>query len=155
DLRMPTSLLNALAIIKLCAADVNAELGLIDKKIAQAISQAAFQAADGVFADQFPVDVFQTGSGTSTNMNMNEVIATRAREILGGDLSQRSLVHPNDHVNLGQSSNDAIPTAIHIAAAADLTDDLLPALKRLASALDAKSRQFKKVIKTGRTHLQD
>lgn len=155
ELRLQTSFLNALALIKMCAAEANAELGLLDKDVARAIVNAAFQVADGAFSEHFPVDVFQTGSGTSTNMNMNEVVAARARELMGGERSDRNLVHPNDHVNMCQSSNDVIPTATHIAAACDITDDLLPALNQLAKALDAKARKFKNVIKTGRTHLQD
>lgn len=155
DLRLPRSFIEALAIIKLAAAEANAELGLIDPNVANAIAEAAREVMDGHFDDHFPVDVFQTGSGTSTNMNANEVIAARAREIMRGNRFDKALVHPNDHVNRSQSSNDVIPTATHIAAVREIDQRLLPALTRLARSLSAKSRQFKNVIKTGRTHLQD
>jgi fumarate hydratase class II len=130
------------------------ELGLLDRSIGEAIVKAAQEVADGKLDDQFPLDIFQTGSGTSTNMNANEVIANRATELLGGQRSSR-LVHPNDHVNLGQSSNDVIPTAIHLSALAAIRDELVPALEELQQALEEKSREFWGIVKTGRTHLQD
>jgi fumarate hydratase class II len=152
--RFPRPFIRALGLIKWAAAKVNMELGLLDPAIGNAIVQAAWEVAEGCWDDQFVVDIFQTGSGTSTNMNANEVIANRAGEILGYPLGSRK-VHPNDHVNLGQSSNDVIPTAIHIAAILVIKGDLLPALEGLHQALLAKSREFWPVIKTGRTHLQD
>ena len=152
---MPRRFIWALGTIKQGAAIVNCELGLLDSKFASAIAQAAQEVAEGRFDDQFPVDVFQTGSGTSTNMNANEVIANRASELLGGELGAKRLVHPNDQVNLGQSSNDVIPSAMHLAALATLGEDLEPALDRLAKVLLDKSHEFWSIIKTGRTHLQD
>jgi len=152
---MPRRLIWALGTIKQAAAIVNRDLGLLDPSVADAIARAAGEVAAGQFDDQFPVDVFQTGSGTSTNMNANEVIANRASELLGGERGTRRLVHPNDQVNLGQSSNDVIPSAIHLAALAALRDDLLPALERLEAVLRDKSQEFWPIIKTGRTHLQD
>jgi fumarate hydratase class II len=154
-LRMPRRFIWALGTIKQAAAVVNRDLGLLDPRVADAIAQAAREVAEGRFDDQFPIDVFQTGSGTSTNMNANEVIANRASELLGGELGAKRLVHPNDQVNLGQSSNDVIPSAMHLAALAALRDDLLPALANLESALNHKSQEFWPIIKTGRTHLQD
>jgi fumarate hydratase class II len=155
DLRYPRTFIRALALIKLCAAEVNAEHGDVDKKVAEAIKQAAQEVADGKFDKEFVVDIFQTGSGTSTNMNANEVIANRAIEILGGSRGDRKLVHPNDHVNFGMSSNDAIPTATHIAALIGIKEDLQPALAKLQKELEKKAKEFMPVIKTGRTHLQD
>jgi fumarate hydratase, class II len=146
--------IHALGLIKFAAARVNAELGLLDPRIAEAIQTAARDVADGKLDDQFVVDVFQTGSGTSTNTNANEVIANRAGEILGGERGSK-LIHPNDHANLGQSSNDVIPTAIHIAALMEIERRLIPALERLQASLDAKSKELWGVVKTGRTHLQD
>ena len=154
-LRLPPAFIHALALIKKCAARVNDELGLLDAKLAPAIAHAAQEVMDGKFDDQFVVDIFQTGSGTSTNMNMNEVVASRANEILTGKKGGRSPVHPNDHVNLGQSSNDAIPSVIHIAALTLIHSRLVPALESLQKALAAKSREFEDVKKLGRTHLQD
>jgi fumarate hydratase class II len=154
-LRLPRDFIRALGILKRDAARVNAELGLLDERLAGAIVSAAQEVVDGGFDSQFVVDVFQTGSGTSTNMNANEVIANRANQMLGGKLGARSPVHPNDHVNLGQSSNDVIPTAIHVAAATSLSRDLIPALETLEASLLAKSREFWPIVKTGRTHLQD
>jgi fumarate hydratase class II len=154
-LRLQRSFIRALALIKQCAADVNHELGDLDEKLASAIGAAAREVAQGKFDNQFVVDVFQTGSGTSTNMNANEVIANRAIEILGGKRGDRDLVHPNDHVNNGMSSNDAIPTAMHIAALIEINESLKPALERLHKSLLQKSQEFMPVIKTGRTHLQD
>jgi fumarate hydratase, class II len=155
DLRLPRTFIRALALIKYAAAEVNGELGHVEPKIVDAIKKAAMEVADGKFDNQFPVDVFQTGSGTSTNMNANEVIANRAIEILGSKLGDRGLVHPNDHVNNGMSSNDAIPTAIHIAALIGMKTRLMPALQKLHAALERKSKEFMPIIKTGRTHLQD
>jgi fumarate hydratase class II len=154
-IRMPRRFIWALGTIKQAAAIVNRDLGLLEPRIADAIAQAAKEVAEGRFDDQFPIDVFQTGSGTSTNMNANEVIANRASELLGGERGARRLVHPNDQVNLGQSSNDVIPTAMHLAALSALRDDLAPALAGLERALRDKSQEFWPIIKTGRTHLQD
>ncbi|MDJ0466378.1 class II fumarate hydratase [Streptomyces sp. H27-C3] len=147
--RLERAHIEALARIKAAAAQVNAELGVIDKDIAAAVAAAAGEVADGRWDEHFPVDVFQTGSGTSSNMNMNEVVATLATERLG------SPVHPNDHVNASQSSNDVFPSSIHIAATAAVTGDLIPALGHLAEALERKSAEFAQVVKSGRTHLMD
>jgi fumarate hydratase, class II len=155
DLRFQRPFIKSLALIKQHAAAVNAEFGDVDKKVTDAIQAAAKEVAQGRFDDQFVVDIFQTGSGTSTNMNANEVIANRAIEILGGQRGDRKLVHPNDHVNFGMSSNDAIPTAIHIAASIEIKEKLKPSLKRLHDALKKQADVFYEVIKTGRTHLQD
>jgi fumarate hydratase class II len=155
DLRFPRSFIRAIASTKLAAAQVNVELGVLDSKLADAIVSAATEVADGKFDDQFVVDIFQTGSGTSTNMNANEVISNRAIEILGGEKGSRTPVHPNDHVNAGQSSNDVIPTCIHVAALGAIHADLIPALRQLQGELEKKSEEFMSVIKTGRTHLQD
>jgi fumarate hydratase class II len=144
----------ALGVVKKAAAQANRDLGLVDDKKADAIVQAADEVIAGEHDDQFPVDVFQTGSGTSSNMNANEVIANRAAEILGEDVGDR-VVHPNDHVNFGQSSNDVIPTAMHVASLEALEKDVDPALEALRDALDAKAEEFDGVVKTGRTHLQD
>ena len=149
--RFPRRFIRAQALIKKAAAEVNAELGLLDLDRAAAISAAAQAVADGEHDDQFPIDVYQTGSGTSTNTNFNEVIARLATRRLGDG----TRVHPNDDVNLCQSSNDTIPTAIQLSAAMAINEDLLPALERLQAALEAKSAQFMPVVKTGRTHLQD
>ena len=154
-LRLQRSFIRALALIKSCAALVNERQGKLKPQLAAAIKRAADETARGNFDAHFVVDVFQTGSGTSTNMNANEVIANRAIELLGSQKGDRSLVHPNDHVNLGMSSNDAIPTATHVAAIIDLSEKLLPALRRLEDALQLKAVAFDQVIKTGRTHLQD
>ena len=155
ELRFPRSFTRAMASTKLAAAQVNVELGALDSKLADAIVSAATEVADGKFDDQFVVDVFQTGSGTSTNMNANEVISNRAIEILGGEKGSRTPVHPNDHVNMGQSSNDVIPTCIHVAALGAIRTDLIPALRQLQGDLEKKADEFMSVIKTGRTHLQD
>jgi fumarate hydratase class II len=155
DLRFPAEFIQALALVKKCAARVNVDLGLLDDRLGPAIAQAAQDVMDGRFDDQFVVDVFQTGSGTSTNMNMNEVVASRANEILSGKKGGRAPVHPNDHVNMGQSSNDVIPSAIHIAALTRLSGRLIPCLESLELALSAKSAEFKDIHKLGRTHLQD
>lgn len=153
-LRIPRSMIRAMGLIKRAAAAVNHSLGLLDKKQTEAIKQAATEVVDGKLDAEFPVDIFQTGSGTSTNMNTNEVISNRATELVGGVRGSK-LVHPNDHVNLGQSSNDVIPTAIHIAAAETMQQQLIPALTRLYKALDRKAKEFDKIVKIGRTHLQD
>ncbi|MBU6452172.1 MAG: class II fumarate hydratase [Cyanobacteria bacterium REEB67] len=155
NLRLQRSFIKALGLIKLCAAEVNKEFGDVDGAVADAIVAACKEVVLGRFDDQFVVDVFQTGSGTSTNMNANEVIANRAIEIMGGKRGDRNLVHPNDHVNHGMSSNDAIPTAIHLAALLELKEMLRPALTMLLESLKKKSEEFMPVIKTGRTHLQD
>ena len=155
---MPPRFIHAMGRIKRAAARTNLELGLIDKKIADAIVAAATEVVEGKLDDQFPVDVFQTGSGTSTNMNVNEVIASRANEILGGPARRdgdKSRIHPNDHVNLCQSSNDVFPTAIHISVVEAIREELVPALEHLHKVLAKKARDFDKVIKIGRTHLQD
>jgi fumarate hydratase class II len=151
DLRFPRRFIRALGQVKLAAAQTNAELGLIDKSIADAIAAAAAEVTDGKADAHFVVDIFQTGSGTSTNMNANEVIARIANGLGKSDKK----IHPNDHVNFGQSSNDVIPTAIHVAAATAIKDDLLPALSVLKASLEKKSKEFWGIIKTGRTHLQD
>ncbi len=153
-LRLPRTFIRCLGEIKRAAAVVNVDLGLLDRRIGEAIAEAAGEVAEGRLDDQFVVDVFQTGSGTSTNMNANEVIANRASEVLGGERGSRT-VHPNDHVNMGQSSNDVIPSAVHLAALVAIKEQLRPPLERLKTALDVKSREFWPVIKTGRTHLQD
>ncbi|MEO0139073.1 MAG: class II fumarate hydratase [candidate division WOR-3 bacterium] len=152
--RIPKRMIYSIALIKRYAAEVNAELGLLDPKIADAIIQAAEEVMSGRFDDHFPLDVFQTGSGTSTNMNVNEVIANRANEILGSPLGSKNPVHPNDHVNKGQSSNDVIPTAIHISIRLE-AENLIEALEDLAEAFDKKAEEFKDIVKIGRTHLQD
>ena len=154
DLRFTRRMIAALGLIKWSAAPVNLELGLISAEQAEAIGRAAEEVIEGVHDDQFVVDIFQTGSGTSTNMNVNEVIANRATELLGGERGEK-LVHPNDHVNASQSSNDVIPTAIHIAAVTTLRQTTIPALQRLAVALEAKATEFDPIVKSGRTHLMD
>ena len=151
----PRRFIRALGIVKHVAAHVNMQLGLLDQKKAKAIAQAAQEVTDGKFDREFLVDIFQTGSGTSTNMNANEVIANRAIELQGGTRGDKRVVHPNDDVNMSQSSNDVFPTAIHISAVEALVTDLLPALKNLALALDKKADEFSDVVKPGRTHLQD
>jgi fumarate hydratase class II len=153
--RMPQPLLMALARVKRACAQVNAELSLLDATTAAAIAQAAGEVLAGEHSDAFPLSVWQTGSGTQTNMNMNEVLANRASELLGGPRGQGRRVHPNDHVNLGQSSNDIFPTAMHVAAAASVTYELQPALRALRATLDGKASSFAGIVKIGRTHLQD
>ena len=155
ELRKPRRFIEALGAIKLEAANVNHELGLLDEGVKNTIVEAAEEVVDGRLDNQFVLDVFQTGSGTSTNMNANEVISNRAIQILGGELGSKEPVHPNDHVNMGQSSNDVVPTAIHLSALISIKEDLLPALEKLQGALEDKSREFDEVVKTGRTHLQD
>jgi fumarate hydratase class II len=152
--RFPRRFIQAVGLIKVAAAEVNRDLGLIEPSIAEAVVRAADEVAQGKLDGQFPIDVYQTGSGTSTNTNANEVIANRASEFLGGGLGNR-IVHPNDHVNKCQSSNDVIPTAMQLAAAMAISEDLLPGLERLERALAAKAEEFMPVVKTGRTHLQD
>ncbi|MDB5648755.1 MAG: fumarate hydratase, class [Hyphomicrobiales bacterium] len=152
---MPAPLVHALGLVKRVAAEVNRDLGALDARLAEAIVVAAQQVVDGEFDEEFPLVVWQTGSGTQSNMNANEVIANCANEALGGARGTKSPVHPNDHVNLGQSSNDSFPTAIHVAAAREITTHLLPALDDLAQALDEKAKAFADIVKIGRTHLQD
>ena len=155
DLRFSRRFIGALGLIKLAAAQTNSfELGLLDQRLGEAIVKAAREVADGALDAEFVVDIFQTGSGTSTNTNANEVIANRATELLGDDRGSKT-VHPNDHVNICQSSNDVIPTAMHLAALQGFRDELLPALERLEAALEEKAREFWPLVKTGRTHLQD
>jgi fumarate hydratase class II len=149
------AVVRALAVIKKAAAQANVEQGLLDARLGDAIVQAAGEVAAGALDDHFPLVVWQTGSGTQSNMNANEVIANRAIEILGGEIGSKSPVHPNDHVNKSQSSNDTFPTAMHIAAARTAHDVLLPGLAKLATALEAKARAFDHIIKIGRTHTQD
>jgi fumarate hydratase class II len=144
----------ALALVKTAAAETNRDLGILDAGVADAIIAAGEEMMSGKYDDQFVVDVFQTGSGTSTNMNANEILANRATELLGGEVGSK-LVHPNDHINAGQSSNDVIPSAMHVAAVAAIEEDLLPALRALAATLAAKAVEFDDVLKSGRTHLQD
>jgi len=155
QLRFNRRFIRALGMIKLAGAEVNRDLGLLEGERAEAIISAAREVVDGKWDEHFVIDIFQTGSGTSTNMNANEVIANLAIERLGGERGARGLVHPNDHVNIGQSSNDVIPTAIQLAALTGLEDDLIPACGELREALMEKSREFWPIIKTGRTHLQD
>jgi len=154
DLRFGRRFIRALGVVKLSAAKANNELDLLEDKKKDAIVQAAREVAEGEHDDEFPVDIFQTGSGTSTNMNANEVISNRASEIVGAEKGSKA-VHPNDHVNMGQSSNDVIPTAIHVAALTAVEEELLPALENLARELGEKADEFDDVVKTGRTHLQD
>ncbi len=148
-------IIRALGQIKSAAASVNRQLGKLDPAVADAIVGAATKVVDGEFDSQFPVDVFQTGSGTSTNMNANEVIANLANLALGGSLGEKSPVHPNDHVNMGQSSNDVFPTAVHVAALAAIENSVLPALRTLLDDFHSKSVEFDEIVKVGRTHLQD
>ncbi len=152
---MPAEFIRAIGIIKWAAAETNMALGILEKSIGNAIVQAAMEVSEGRFGHEFVVDVYQTGSGTSTNMNANEVIANRAIELLGGKIGTKTPVHPNDHVNMCQSSNDVIPSAIHISASEAIEKTLIPALTLLRKALDRKARQFGRVLKVGRTHLQD
>ncbi|MFA4914211.1 MAG: class II fumarate hydratase, partial [Burkholderiaceae bacterium] len=153
--KMPVPLVHAFARLKSAAAKVNAELGELDPKIAQAIIAAADEVIAGKWPNEFPLSVWQTGSGTQSNMNLNEVLANRGSEILGGERGEARKVHPNDHVNRGQSSNDTFPTAMHVAAAQQVEQHLLPALKALRGTLAAKSAEFYDIVKIGRTHLQD
>jgi len=153
--RIPREVIRALAVIKSAAARVNSDLGLIDYELAEAIVKAAEEVIKGKHDTQFPVDIFQTGSGTSTNMNVNEVIANRANMLLGGTPGDKRPVHPNDHVNLGQSSNDAFPSAMHMAAVEAMRSKLIPSLKLSIETIKTKSEEFDDIIKVGRTHLQD
>jgi len=153
--RMPIELIHALGLIKRAAAEVNRDLGSLDRKRAAAIAAVAQDIADGKLDDNFPLSVWQTGSGTQTNMNVNEVIANKANVALGGELGSKTPIHPNDHVNMGQSSNDSIPTAMHIAAAMEIKRHLLPALVGLQAALNKKAKEFADIIKIGRTHTMD
>ena len=151
-IRFPRVFIRSLGLIKAFAAEVNAGLGLLDPVVAHAIHQAALEVSDGTWDDHFPLDIFQTGSGTSTNMNANEVIASRATQILGPSAQP---VHPNNHVNMGQSSNDVIPAAIHVSAYLEVSEVLLPALKHLQAALRKREDEYNDIVKTGRTHLMD
>jgi fumarate hydratase class II len=153
--RMPIGIVHALGIVKLAAAQTNRDLGLLDQRRTRAIIRAAHEVIDGKLDDHFPLVVWQTGSGTQTNMNLNEVIANRANQMLGGKLGAKAPVHPNDHVNMSQSSNDSFPTAMHIAAAMHMTADLIPALETLHRALRKKEKAFAHIVKIGRTHTQD
>ena len=148
---LPREFIRAMGLVKLAAAQTNAELGFLKKNTARAIARAAQEVVDGKLDDHFVVDVFQTGSGTSTNMNTNEVIANRAAEMLRGKTS----VHPNDHVNMGQSSNDVIPTAMHVSSLEAIEKDLIPSLEYLRDALSKKAKEFDHIVKIGRTHLMD
>ena len=153
--RMPIAIVHALGIVKLAAAETNRELGLLDARRTGAIVRAAKEVIEGKLDDHFPLVVWQTGSGTQTNMNLNEVIANRANQMLGGELGAKKPIHPNDHVNLSQSSNDSFPTAMHIAAATRIIADLIPALVELHRELKKKEKAFAKIVKIGRTHTQD
>ncbi|HUZ66061.1 MAG TPA: lyase family protein, partial [Beijerinckiaceae bacterium] len=153
--RMPLPLIHALGLVKLVAAQVNRDLGALDSARATAIVNAAQHVVDGRFDDHFPLIVWQTGSGTQTNMNVNEVIANCANEAMGAARGAKTPIHPNDHVNLGQSSNDSFPTAMHVSAVREIVSAALPALRALAEALEQKARDFADIVKIGRTHLQD
>lgn len=153
--KMPAAMIRALGILKKSAAIVNVDLGVLDKKLGQAICAAATEVSENKLDDNFPLVVWQTGSGTQTNMNSNEVISNRAIEILGGEMGSKIPVHPNDHVNMGQSSNDTFPTAMHIAAVEQIHHKLIPSLEKLYKALKDKAEEFDGIVKIGRTHLQD
>ena len=155
NLRFPREFIRAVSLVKLAAARANMDLGLLDKSIGNAIVSAAKETADGKLDRHFVLDIFQTGSGTSTNMNANEVIRNRAIQMLGGNVGDKKPVHPNDHVNMGQSSNDVIPTAMHVAVLDSIEHRLIPALRKLQKALNLKAGEFDSVVKIGRTHLQD
>ena len=155
DEQMPQPMIRAMALVKKAAALTNQELGRLDPQLAEAIATAATEIIDGKMDGHFPLVVWQTGSGTQTNMNLNEVIANRASELLGGELGSKKPVHPNDHVNMGQSSNDTFPTAMHVAAAEEIAYRLDPALSRLFAALKEKAESFQDILKIGRTHMQD
>ena len=153
--RMPLPVIKAFGVLKKAAAQANQEFGL-DPTVAKAICQAADEVISGkLYDDHFPLVIWQTGSGTQSNMNTNEVIANRAIEILGGELGSKTPVHPNDHVNMSQSSNDTYPTAMHIAVAVEIHNVLIPGLEKLHDALDAKAKEYENIIKIGRTHTQD
>src|SRR5436190_4097006 len=153
--RMPEPIIQALGLIKGAAAVVNQRLGSLDQARAEAIVRAAHEVSEGQLNEHFPLSVWQTGSGTQTNMNVNEVIAARANQMLGDQAGATTRVHPNDHVNMSQSSNDCFPTAMHIAAVEEITRRLEPALKHLHVALQAKTKKFARIVKIGRTHTQD
>jgi fumarate hydratase class II len=153
--QFPRGFIRAYGLVKQVAAEVNSEIGVLDKDLAKAIGEAAQEVIDGKLDDHFPLVVWQTGSGTQTNMNFNEVIANRAIEMSGGEMGSKSPVHPNDHVNKSQSTNDTFPSAINIAAAIQINEHLLPKVKGLRDALTAKAEEFSKIVKLGRTHLQD
>src|SRR5215212_1331122 len=153
--RLPIPLIRALGLVKQAAALVNRDLGELEPQVADAVAAAAADVVQGKYDDEFPLVVWQTGSGTQSNMNANEVIASLANERLGGKRGGKSPVHPNDHCNRGQSSNDTFPTAMHIAVAREIHDRLMPALTHLHGALDAKAKAFESIVKIGRTHLQD
>ena len=153
--KQPLAIVRALGVVKRACAEVNMELGLLEPKIGQTIVKAAQEVIDGALNDHFPLSVWQTGSGTQSNMNANEVISNRAIEMLGGEMGSKKPVHPNDHVNMGQSSNDTYPTAMHIACSVEIERELIPALLHLHEALAAKQEEFKDIIKIGRTHTQD
>src|SRR6266446_26318 len=153
--RFSRPFIRALGLIKWAAAQGNQDLGLLDSERAGLIAQAAEEVAEGKLDEHFPLDIFQTGSGTSTNTNANEVIANRCAQLAGKKIGSREVVHPNDHVNMGQSSNDVSPSAIHISAAEQLKNHVVPALGKLQGALDAKTKEFWDIIKIGRTHLMD
>src|SRR5204863_3443758 len=155
DDRMPVEAVRALGLLKKACALVNDELGLLDGRRAQLIVRAADEVIAGTLDDHFPLSVWQTGSGTQSNMNANEVIANRAIELAGGKMGSKDLIHPNDHVNMSQSSNDTFPTAMHIAAVEKIQHRLLPAVTQLRNALAAKAEEFKDIVKIGRTHLMD
>ena len=153
--RMPEPLIRAFGIVKRAAAETNMQLGALDRKRGSAVVDAAQEVIDGKLSGEFPLVIWQTGSGTQTNMNLNEVIANRANEMLGAPLGSKTPVHPNDAVNMSQSSNDSFPTAMHIAAVLDITNVLIPALEHLYAALRVKEKDFAKIVKIGRTHTQD
>src|SRR5580692_7716522 len=153
--KQPQPIIRALGIVKRAAAETNMALGVLDKRLGETIVKAAQEVIDGKLDEHFPLVVWQTGSGTQSNMNANEVISNRAIEMLGGVMGSKKPVHPNDHVNMSQSSNDTYPTAMHIAAAEQIVRDLIPALKHLHAALAKKQDEFKDIIKIGRTHTQD
>ncbi|UCH93200.1 MAG: class II fumarate hydratase [Candidatus Aminicenantes bacterium] len=153
--RFPRGFIRAIGMVKYAAAKANMKLQRLEKKVGEAILQAAQEVMEGKWDDQFVVDIFQTGSGTSTNMNANEVIASRANLLLGSTIGSKTPVHPNDHVNMGQSSNDVIPTSLHISAVEAIKNQLLPVLTRLRQELDKKAKDFDSIVKIGRTHLQD
>ena len=153
--KQPAPIIRALGIVKRAAAETNMGLGKLDAKLGETIIKAAQEVIDGNLDDHFPLVVWQTGSGTQSNMNANEVISNRAIEMLGGEMGSKKPVHPNDHVNMSQSSNDTFPTAMHIACAEEVVHRLIPALKQLHDALDAKAKAWKDIIKIGRTHTQD
>ena len=153
--RMPVPLVRAFGIVKQAAAKTNVGLGELPPKLGRAIARAAREVADGKHDDQFPLVVWQTGSGTQSNMNANEVISNRAIEMLGGEIGSKVPVHPNDHCNKGQSSNDTFPTVMHVAAVIEINRNLLPKLDRLRLALDGKAKEWRRIVKIGRTHMQD